>query len=248
MPVGRGVVMRGGGGVSFPSSVGDPGSTVYAPTYYPGVPSPFEAQPVTVGLGSEMAGIDFSLLRMETSVVSGRIIGIDGNPARNAVVTLSPEGQAIRGGGPLAGNYTGRAQDDGAFTIRGVPPGRYLLRAMGGGGGRGRGNDPNTSASTSQPLSVSGDTSVHLALAPGGSLSGSISLPPSTSPPDLTQFRVTAVSVGAQAPGGTPSARADREGVAPIADELAAMAKIGTRALADEVFTLEALPRAGELR
>ena len=39
----------------------DPNQMAYAPTYYPGVGSPAEARPVTVGLSAEVVGIDFNV-------------------------------------------------------------------------------------------------------------------------------------------------------------------------------------------
>ena len=56
----------------------------YAPTYYPGVPSPNEARTVSVGLGAEAAGIDFSVLLVRTSRIAGRVTDPDGSPAWSA--------------------------------------------------------------------------------------------------------------------------------------------------------------------
>ncbi len=126
---------RGGrGNLMVPDTPAALDSFNLAPTFYPGVASAFEAQPVNVGLSAEVSGVDFNLLRLPTSTVSGRVVGVDGGPAAGGAVTLSAEGQPMRGGGPFGGGYSGRVQNDGAFSIPGVPPGRYLLRAVAGGG------------------------------------------------------------------------------------------------------------------
>jgi protocatechuate 3,4-dioxygenase beta subunit len=126
----------------------------YAPTYYPGVSSPNEARAVTVGLGAEALGIDFNLLLVRTSRISGRVTNPDGTPVPNGNVNLSLEASSGRGGGggPAGGafgeSFGSRIQADGSFSIANVPPGRYTLRARssppgrgggGGGGGGGRG-------------------------------------------------------------------------------------------------------------
>ena len=93
----------------------------YAPTYYPGVPSVNDARAVTVGLGAESAGIDFNVLLVRTSRVTGRVTDADGFPAWSGNVTLIAEGAA--GGRAPGQNYGGRINWDGAFSIAGVPPG-----------------------------------------------------------------------------------------------------------------------------
>jgi len=198
----------GGSGVALSRGVTD-GSSVAtltdAPTFYPGVVSALEARPINVGLSAEASGVDFSLLRVHTSTVSGRVIGIDGGPARGAAVTLSAEGQSLRSGGPFGGGYSGRVQADGSFSIGGVPPGRYTLRAFGG-GGRGRGGSGESGTAT-QTLAVNGDVSVHLALAPGALLTGLVTPEGSGAWPDMSQVRVSVIGVDGPTPGGTPSAR-----------------------------------------
>jgi hypothetical protein len=189
----------------FTNGRGSPGSLSYAPTFFPGVVSALEARPVNVGLSAEAAGIDFNLLRVQTSTVSGRVIGIDGGPARGAAVTLSGEGQSLRAGGPFGGVYNGRVQGDGSFSISGVPPGRYLLRAFAG-GGRGRGDEGNN-GTASQTIAVNGDVSVHLALSPGALLTGLVTPEGSGTWPDMSQFRVSVISMDGPSPGGIPSAR-----------------------------------------
>jgi protocatechuate 3,4-dioxygenase beta subunit len=170
----------------------EPSDFRYAPTYYPGVASPGEARPVTVGLAAEALGVDFSILYVRTADVSGRVTAADGSPATSGNITLVSDGGGR--GGPL-GNYAARIQN-GTFTVPNVPPGRYTLRAMSGGergrGRGGRGGDA-TMQYAAQPVVIDGDTdSVFVALTAGATLSGSIAVQAArtATPPDFSQFRV----------------------------------------------------------
>jgi len=93
----------------------------YAPTYYPGVDSVELARPVSVALAVEVPSIDFSLLLVRTSTITGRVAGPDGRPVQRGLVTLSLEGA---GGRSASGMRLGARLVDGAFTIAQVPPGR----------------------------------------------------------------------------------------------------------------------------
>ncbi len=92
---------RGGFGAPSPDDdTGDDSAQVgYAPTYYPGVPSVAEARAITLPLSAEMAGIDFNVLLVRTSRISGRVVNPDGTAAGNATVLLSPENQTGGRGG-----------------------------------------------------------------------------------------------------------------------------------------------------
>ncbi len=189
----------------------------YAPTYYPGVSSPGEARPVSVGLGAEALDIDFALLLVRTWQVSGRVTMPDGSPAINSTVSLSSDdGGGGRGGGPFGGNFASRVQADGSFAIANVPPGRYVLRArsnqggpggfgFGGRGGRGGGGGAGAPGAAgvetlppqfaSQPIIVNGDVSdLTISLSAGATITGAVSLPAvqSGNPPNTSQIRVMA--------------------------------------------------------
>ena len=101
----------------------------FAPTYYPGTPSPADAQKVTVAVGQEVGGISFGLTPTRLSRISGRVIGWP-NTAGGGFVMVTPED-----GGMMMGMVTppGQIQPEGDFEIRSVPPGRYVLRVMPGG-------------------------------------------------------------------------------------------------------------------
>ncbi|MGD9902365.1 MAG: carboxypeptidase regulatory-like domain-containing protein [Vicinamibacterales bacterium] len=98
----------------------------FAPTYYPGSPSPSDAERVTVAVGQEVNGISFGLTPTRLSRISGRVIGWPPT-AGGGFVMVTPED-----GGMAMGTITppGQIQPEGDFEVRAVPPGRYVLRVM----------------------------------------------------------------------------------------------------------------------
>jgi hypothetical protein len=200
----------------------------YAPTYFPGVPSVNEARAVTIGLAAEVAGIDFNVLLVRASRISGRVTNADGSAASAGTVNLIPEGATGRNGGPLGGNYGSRIQDDGVFSIVNVPPGRYVLRARGD-GPRIRGGDSSTAAWSSAssrdeyvppqfaslPLTVNGDISnLNVGLAMGATISGRVTFQATQSrqPPQINQFRIIASLVDRSEMGPNSTARIEQDG------------------------------------
>jgi len=92
----------------------------YAPVYYPGVLQVGQAQVVSVRPGDEVQA-DFSLQRLKTVEVAGRVIGPEG-PVKNVSVHLEQSG--------VDGTDRQDTTDDkGNFRIKGVPPGSYVIMA-----------------------------------------------------------------------------------------------------------------------
>ncbi len=203
--------------VDSPSTGGDSADDSepvgYAPTYYPGVASVAEARAITLGLSAEMAGIDFNVLLVRTSRISGHVSNPDGTAAGNGTVLLSPENQTGgrgggRGGGPTGGNFGSRTQGDGGFSIANVPPGRYTLRV--------RADVAKVPEFGVAPVAVIGGdlTDVNVVLSPAGSIAGTIVLQntQSGSPPDLAQFRISMPADDFTGIGPNGNARVDRTG------------------------------------
>jgi hypothetical protein len=95
----------------------------YAPVFYPGVLQVDQAQPVTLGPGDEVEA-DFAMRHVKTLEVSGRVIAADGKPATHAYVQMYvPE--AVTWSDELGTSTSAK----GEFSIKGVPPGSYILSA-----------------------------------------------------------------------------------------------------------------------
>jgi carboxypeptidase family protein len=179
----------------------------YAPTFYPGVSSVEEARAVTVGLSAEVLDVNFGLLLVRTGRVSGRLTQADGTPSTRGNLTLVPD--ATFGGRGGFGRMLGaRVQWDGSFSIANVPPGRYVIRA--------RGDDTDPAQFVTQPIVVAdGDVNdVALVLAPGASISGTVTFQSTRSPtiPDVNQVRIAAPPIDFANVGPNPTARVNRDG------------------------------------
>ena len=179
----------------------------YAPTFYPGVPSVDEARAVRLGVSGESLDVSFPLMLVQTTRVAGRVTNPDGSPTTSGTVNLVPETEPT-GRGAFGGALGARIQWDGNFSIANVPPGRYLLRA--------RGDNTDVPQYAMQPLAVSGGdpTTLTIVLAPGGSISGTVTLQSTQSAqvPDLTQLRIVAPATDFQGVGQNPSGRVAGDG------------------------------------
>jgi hypothetical protein len=203
---------RGGRGGPFAAGRGvlpdqpDNVDVGYAPTYFPGVPSEFEATPVNVGLGAELNDINFNVLLVHTARISGRVNNLDGTPVTAGNVNLMVEGTIGRAGPGT--NLGSRIRWDGAFSIANVPPGRYTLRA--------RGTDDVAPQYAVVPITVvGGDLSdVVIVVSPGATLTGTVTLQATqaASPTDPTQFRVVAQPADPNVSGASVNARVEKDG------------------------------------
>jgi hypothetical protein len=92
----------------------------YAPLYYPGVVQVGQAQVVSVKPGGEVQA-DFSMQRIKTVEIAGRVIAPDGQ-AKRAWVNLEPSGEDDFGS-----RYDAIADENGNFRLKGIPPGTYAI-------------------------------------------------------------------------------------------------------------------------
>jgi protocatechuate 3,4-dioxygenase beta subunit len=110
--------------------------TGYAPTYYPGTPNGAEAQRVSVAIGQSVSEINITLVATRTAKITGTVTDSQGRPVVQGFVNAMPR----QAGGMFFGPAGGGPIRDGTFTLSGVAPGDYTLRANignnSGGGGR----------------------------------------------------------------------------------------------------------------
>lgn len=193
-----------GGNVAALFGPDDENQKAYAPTYFPGVTSIADAQPITIGLSQTAADVDFGLQLVHVARITGHVTHPDGTAAWNGNVSLVLDTTVGQGGG-FGMNYGSRIQYDGTFAISNVPPGRYTLQA--------RGNDGDTPQFASQALTVgSTDVEVSVLLGNSASIAGAIVFPPSqTELPDFSNMRVTAPATD-NLIGGQAQGRVDKDG------------------------------------
>ena len=125
--------------VPAPPANGRP--VAYAPTYYPGTPDVAGATVVTLGPNEERLGIDFATTMVPVASISGRVLGPDGVPPKNANVTLQLAQTSSTSvidqlmGGFGLGTPGLRVGTDGRLSGSGITPGRYRLIVRGAPGG-----------------------------------------------------------------------------------------------------------------
>ena len=124
----------GGGNFSFvtggdgPSAgLGEDGRPLaFATMFFPNSPVSTRATVITVASGEERAGVDFQLHAVPVSRLSGTATGPDGNVS-NLQITLVPS--EADSNATTIETLSGFSDGQGRFTIDGVPPGSYVLRA-----------------------------------------------------------------------------------------------------------------------
>jgi hypothetical protein len=178
--------------------------TGYAPTYFPGTTNASDAQRITLAAGQELDDLVMILKPIKAARVTGTATGSDGKPLTPAIIMVTQSngfGFSVPSVAPV--------RPDGTFTISGLAPDEYTLRAQRMGGAPGEG--PETAMTT---LTVTGEDirDVHLVAAKPSTLTGRIIVDPAAPqslPPGLTISAVPATIIGIPAPPPPPARVSD---------------------------------------
>ena len=202
---------------------------VYRTTFHPAAHTSAEGQVITLGSGDERQNVTISLTLTPTAFVSGIASGPDG-PMRGLGLRLVPaDGDSYQSDNGFEAAHT--ATDGlGRFTLLGVPPGQYVLKAFHAPvpapvGGESRvmsivngvatvtpSGPPPIATPPSGPtlwaeLPVSvGDRSItdlHIALREGARVSGRIEFTGAAAPPPPQRQRVISIALTPVDPGWT---------------------------------------------
>ena len=156
----------------------------YAATYYPGTPNLALAQPITIAAGQTASGVDITLTPTRTAKVSGTAVDSKGLPIENGFVNAMQRANSM-----MFSNIGGQIRA-GTFTISGLPPGDYMLRAN---AMQSRpGNEPPEILTANVSVNGTDVTGVLLAPVLPVVVTGRVVFDPPTAPPDPTSVRVMA--------------------------------------------------------
>lgn len=96
------------------------------PTYYPGALSVDQAQPITIGKGQTVTGIEIVLGEGTPTIVSGVVLSKEGPPVAGSG-DVNARSVGAEGLAAFSGSGTG-IRPDGTFRLK-LPPGEYVLEA-----------------------------------------------------------------------------------------------------------------------
>jgi hypothetical protein len=108
---------------------GFPGSSSYAPVYFPGTTDMSGAATVSVAMGEERSGVSIRLEIVPLARVEGTVFGADGVAAANVQITLQRLEETPFMAMLRSGPRSSQTAANGQFTVRNVAPGRYRVLA-----------------------------------------------------------------------------------------------------------------------
>jgi hypothetical protein len=100
--------------------------TAPVPTYYPGVLSPDQAQPIVVERGQTLTGMDFQVIEQGVTSVSGTVLDVSGQPAAGGNINVERDNTNSFGS---FGGGGSSIKPDGTFELK-LAPGEYRLTAF----------------------------------------------------------------------------------------------------------------------
>jgi hypothetical protein len=120
----------------------------FVPTFYPGTSSVSDARAIRLGVAQEL-DIALTLIPGRMSEVSGTVYTSTGQPLGRALVSIRP---SVRSGVFVELGGRTQADQDGRFTLSGVPAGSYVLQAQSSGPA-----EKGTKEFAWQPLTLDGN-------------------------------------------------------------------------------------------
>ena len=189
----------------------------YAPVFHPGVTDIGAAATIPLGLGEERTDADVTIQLVPTATITGTVTSSSGAalPAGLSIglVPAGPFGEMLAGAGVRG--PSSQLRPDGTFTIGGVAPGRYIVKAQIGRGRLGSADAPTQWAAVEVTMAGQ-DLDVQLVLQPGVQISGRVvfegAQPTAADLQTMTLFLMAPASGGSLTSGGGAGGRVDAEG------------------------------------
>jgi hypothetical protein len=178
----------------------------HSPTYYPGSADAAGARRIRVTVAAEVVDINFVVTRVPWTRIRGEAKRADNDPLRFAAIIMQPNDPEGLSAGPQLG---ARWQPDGSFTFEQVPPGEYIIRALG------EIDEDEPLLFASLPLTVEGRhiTGIVLTLTRGATLAGRVRFASrGSAAPDVTQLRLYAPLQDGTKFGGEPKGQMGSDG------------------------------------
>jgi protocatechuate 3,4-dioxygenase beta subunit len=97
----------------------------YALTYFPGTPTPAEAQAVELAAGQQALNVEFSLVHGRLARISGLATLSDGSPLQGIVALMQSAGSGAIATPPVHV----QTNADGSFVFERIPPGEYVVQS-----------------------------------------------------------------------------------------------------------------------
>jgi hypothetical protein len=150
----------------------------YAPTYFPGTPTPAGARLVTVGISQDVIGLDFAMSRVPTARISGHAFTSTGESVKGGLSLAPSQRSGTIASTPV--NPDNVFAPDGSFEFRNVPPGEYVIQAT-----MGRPTLTAEGEFAAQYMVVNGTDidGVVLRTSPGSTMSGRVTFEGDNPPP-----------------------------------------------------------------
>lgn len=107
-------------------------TTGFAPVYFPGTPMVHDATRIAIAPGDILEGLDFIVTQVPVATLRGTIVDTTGAPLQAVSIAVQPTGPALPISSALAARAS-RPNARGEFTVTGLTPGHYTIRARAGG-------------------------------------------------------------------------------------------------------------------
>jgi len=95
----------------------------YAPVYFPGTTEMNMAQRLTIGVGTQVSNVVMTMRPVKTARVSGTVVDSHGRPMMGMLLFMQASGFMVV-------NMAAPIRPDGTFSMSGLAPGEYILRAQ----------------------------------------------------------------------------------------------------------------------